>query len=177
MNAVLVLVLALVTSGCAYRSAAPHDSFCEAGAAREAALNRGDAGSPQRGLDTCPNQSTAGLSRCASERYQQAVTEMAAVLDEVIDRVTGQYLQILNSDDEHAEAEKRRLRQAQEAWSAFREANCETMLESGFDPEGTMHSVGVWECMTSMTRKRTEELREYLRRMPIPPFPESQHAS
>lgn len=99
---------------------------------------------------------------------------MAAVFDQVMDRVTRQYLQILSSDAaEHAEAEKSRLRQAQEAWEVFRKANCETTLESGFDPEGTMYSVGVWQCMTNMTRRRTEELRDYLRRMPIPESPDA----
>ena len=98
---------------------------------------------------------------------------MTATFDQLMNRATRQYLQILESDVDHADAEKRRLSKAQEAWEAFRGANCETGLETGFDPEGTMYSVGMWQCMTRMTRQRTRKIHDYLRAMPIPPFTES----
>lgn len=69
-----------------------------------------------------------------------------------------------------AEAEQARVHQAQEAWERFRDANCETTLESGFSPEGTMYSGAVLECEAQMTERRTEELKAYIRQMPIPLF-------
>ena len=163
-----MLSLAIVASGCA-PSLATHRQLEPS----VVVPDEDDADSLLGGLDTCPNQSTAGLSQCASKRYEQAAAEMTTAFAQVMDRIAHQYSRILESDAAHIEAEKRQLRQAQQAWEAFREANCETTLESGFDPEGTMHSVGVWQCMTRMTLKRTNELREYLRRMPIPPSSES----
>jgi uncharacterized protein YecT (DUF1311 family) len=94
-------------------------------------------------LDCADPRGTAEINLCAQHSYKTADEDLAYVLNDVRD---------------HFSVEKlKALREAQKAWTRFRDLNCEV---HAFDIRGqTGWTAGLFECLERMTRERAQELR------------------
>ena len=97
----------------------------------------------------CNDQSTqADLDVCADQEFKAADTALNRAYTEIQKRL---------SDDADG---KKRLTVAQKAWIGFRDAECDFQTFNSRD--GSIYPMIVSECLTAMTKKRTEELKVYL---------------
>jgi len=98
-------------------------------------------------------ETTADMKMCTARKYKQADDELNKVYRELM----------LKLDDE---GHKASLKTAQVAWLKYRDTNCD--FESYLNRGGSIYSVVVGDCMTSMTISRTEELKEQIKGLDAP---------
>ncbi|MGE1174695.1 lysozyme inhibitor LprI family protein [Pseudomonas sp. BW7P1] len=98
----------------------------------------------------CANASDQStMNQCAGQEYKAADKELNAV-----------YQQITTRLKDNAESRKL-LVSAQRAWIGFRDAEC-TFSASGV-AGGSVYPLIYSNCMTSVTKVRTEALKQYLK--------------
>ena len=98
--------------------------------------------------DPCKEgETTVDMKMCSARKYKQADDELNKVYRKLI----------LKLDDE---GHKASLKTAQVAWLKYRDTNCD--FESYLNRGGSIYSVIVSDCMTSMTNSRTKELKEQI---------------
>jgi uncharacterized protein YecT (DUF1311 family) len=98
----------------------------------------------------CNDQSTqSDLNVCADQDFKAA--------DKALNEVYRTIVKRLSQDSES----KTRLTAAQKAWIAFRDAECD--FQSGNSIQGSIYPMLVSICRTGLTKKRTEELKVYLK--------------
>jgi uncharacterized protein YecT (DUF1311 family) len=103
----------------------------------------------RKSQDPCADpQTTAEMRDCAGKEYKQADAELNRV-----------YKQLMSKLDD--EGHKAALKNAQQAWIRYRDANCE--YEAYLNQGGTIYPVIYTGCLTRMTRARTTELQELLK--------------
>jgi len=106
-------------------------------------------GQRQKSQDPCANaQTTAEMRDCAGREYKKA--------DDELNKVYKQLMSKLND-----EGQKEALKQAQQAWLKFRDANCD--FESYMNRGGTIEPVVRYGCLSWMTTSRTKELKDDLK--------------
>jgi uncharacterized protein YecT (DUF1311 family) len=97
----------------------------------------------------CNDQSNqAQLDICADQEFKAADAALNRTYAEIQKRL---------ADDADG---KKRLTVAQKAWIGFRDAECDFQTFNSRD--GSIYPMIVSECLTAMTKKRTEELKVYL---------------
>lgn len=97
--------------------------------------------------DPCPGAATqADLNDCAGRAWRTADAELNRVYGVLMDRVEG--------------AAERRIRKAQRAWLAFRDAHCE--VEASAYAGGSIQPMIHAFCLAETTRHRTAQLRDHL---------------
>jgi uncharacterized protein YecT (DUF1311 family) len=92
---------------------------------------------------TCGDRSTADIVQCVGKLYDQWQQRLDAA-----------YKKLLGMEQEADRL--KRLKQSQEIWLKYRDANCE-WYETG---EGTIHRIWGSECMRQMTACRALELED-----------------
>jgi len=98
----------------------------------------------------CANASDQStMNQCAGQEYKAADKELNAVYQQITTRLKG-----------NAES-KKLLVSAQRAWIGFRDAEC-TFSASGV-AGGSVYPLIYSNCMTSVTKVRTEALKQYLK--------------
>ena len=100
--------------------------------------------------DPCKGETTFEMKQCSAKKYKQADGELNEV-----------YQQLMSKLDD--EGHKTSLKTAQVAWLKYRDTNCD--FESYLNRGGTIYSVIVTECKTSMTTSRTKEMKEQIKRL------------
>jgi uncharacterized protein YecT (DUF1311 family) len=93
--------------------------------------------SNQMELDICADQEFKGADAALNKAYAEIQKRLAEDADG-----------------------KKRLVTAQKAWIGFRDAECD--FQTYLSKDGSIHPMLVSECLTAVTRKRTEELKVYL---------------
>lgn len=105
----------------------------------------------------CPGTNQVEMNECAAASFKKADAELNKLYKMQIDRL----------EDEDA---KQRLRDAQRAWIAFRDTAC--LYEAGPpDESGSIWALEHFSCLNYHTRKRIEDMKEYLA-CDSPPCPE-----
>ena len=94
--------------------------------------------------DPCMGETTLEMKMCSATKYKQADDELNNV-----------YRQLMSKLDD--DGYKTSLKTAQQAWLKYRDNNCD--FESYLNRGGSIYSVVVSDCMTSMTNSRTKELK------------------
>ena len=107
-------------------------------------------GSQTQNSDPCKGETTFEMKQCAGKRYKQADDELNKV-----------YRQLMSKLDD--EGYKTSLKTAQQSWLKYRDGHCEFV--SYLNRGGTIYSVVLTECMTSLTTSRTKELKEEITRL------------
>ena len=98
----------------------------------------------------CANASDQStMNQCAGQEYTAADKQLNAVYQQITTRLKG-----------NAES-KKLLVSAQRAWIGFRDAEC-TFSASGV-AGGSVYPLIYSNCMTSVTKVRTEALKQYLK--------------
>ncbi|WP_065260686.1 lysozyme inhibitor LprI family protein [Pseudomonas bananamidigenes] len=98
----------------------------------------------------CANASDQStMNQCAGQEYKAADKELNAVYQQITTRLKG-----------NAES-KKLLVSAQRAWIGFRDAEC-TFSASGV-AGGSVYPLIYSNCLTSVTKVRTEALKQYLK--------------
>ena len=99
-------------------------------------------------------QDQTSMNICANEEYRRADTELNRVWPRALERVKE-----LDRDGANGEAE-RRLRAAQRAWIAYRDAQCKV---AGLEAiGGTLEPLLIGTCLKDLTERRTFELNRLL---------------
>lgn len=98
--------------------------------------------------DPCKGETTPEMKMCATKRYKQADGELNTVYRELMSKL----------DDE---GHRTTLKLAQQAWLKYRDGHCDFV--SYLNRGGTIYSVVLTECMTSLTISRTKELKEHIK--------------
>lgn len=83
------------------------------------------------------------MNRCAADEYKKADAELNKVYQQLLPKIEGEH--------------KEKLRLAQRAWIAFRDAHCE--YEAFAFEGGTMQPLIRFSCLETATRERTKQLR------------------
>lgn len=83
------------------------------------------------------------MNRCAADEYKKADAELNRVYQQLLPKVEGEH--------------KEKLKIAQRAWIAFRDAHCE--YEAFSFEGGTMQPLIRFSCLEAATRERTKQLR------------------
>jgi uncharacterized protein YecT (DUF1311 family) len=104
--------------------------------------------SPALALD-CKDQSQLGLDQCADASYQKADAALNRVYKEIVHRL---------KDDA---ATTKLLVQAQKNWIDFRDAEC--TFATSASAQGSIYPMEFSICLEAQTKKRTEDLRVYLK--------------
>ena len=99
-------------------------------------------------------QYQAEMNQCAARSAREADADLNLIYKEVV-----AYYEQADRDSESTEGLKR-LRAAQRAWIAFRDAQC--ALEGYEALGGSMESMLVSGCLAELTRRRANELRSTL---------------
>ena len=105
---------------------------------------------PHAQRDPCNGETTYEMKQCSAGKYKKADDELNKV-----------YQQLMSKLDD--EGHKSSLKKAQLAWLKYRDTNCD--FESYLNRGGSIYSVVVTECMTSMTISRTKQLKEQIKQM------------
>jgi len=100
--------------------------------------------------DPCKGETTYEMKQCSARKFKKADDELNKV-----------YQQLMSKLDD--EGHKASLKAAQLAWLKYRDSNCD--FEGYLNRGGSIYSVVVTECMTSMTTSRTEQMREQIKRL------------
>jgi uncharacterized protein YecT (DUF1311 family) len=104
--------------------------------------------------DCSDPQTQAAMNECAARDAQEADAELNFIYPKVLS-----HYQQMDRDSESTEGAKR-LRAAQRAWIAFRDAECAV---AGYEAlGGSMESMLVSGCIAELTKKRAAELRQML---------------
>jgi uncharacterized protein YecT (DUF1311 family) len=100
--------------------------------------------------DPCMGETTLEMKMCSATKYKQADDELNKVYRQLMSKL---------DDDGH----KASLKTAQQAWLKYRDNNCDfvSYLYRG----GSIYSVIVSDCMTSMTISRTKEMKEQIKEL------------
>lgn len=99
---------------------------------------------PQVSKSDCKNPATQlELNQCAVQKFHQADSAL-----------NSQYQSIFSTLDEHG---KQRLKTAERAWLAYRDANCEA--ESDRYTGGSMQPLIKSSCLELLTSQRMEEIK------------------
>jgi uncharacterized protein YecT (DUF1311 family) len=99
-------------------------------------------------------QDQTSMNICAHRRYREADVQLNRVWPMTLRRA--QQLDRDSAGSTPAGEAERRLRAAQRAWIAFRDAQCEV---AGLEAlGGSMEQLLVGSCLADMTDRRTEEL-------------------
>ena len=105
---------------------------------------------PQAQKDPCNGDTTFEMKQCSAKKFKQADDELNKV-----------YRQLMSKLDD--EGHKTSLKTAQLAWLNYRDTNCD--FESYLNRGGSIYSVVVTECRTSMTTSRTRQLKEQIKQL------------
>jgi len=100
--------------------------------------------------DPCMGDTTTDMKMCTSKKYKQADDELNKV-----------YRALMSKS--YDEGHKASLKTAQQAWLKYRDTNCD--FESYLNRGGSIYSVVVGDCLTSMTNSRTKELKEQIKNL------------
>ena len=100
--------------------------------------------------DPCNGDTTFEMKQCSAKKFKQADDELNKV-----------YRQLMSKLDD--EGHKTSLKTAQLAWLNYRDTNCD--FESYLNRGGSIYSVVVTECKTSMTTSRTRQLKEQIKQL------------
>ena len=104
--------------------------------------------------DCSDPQTQAAMNECAARDAKEADAELNFIYPKVL-----AHYQQMDRDSESTEGAKR-LRAAQRAWIAFRDAECAV---AGYEAlGGSMESMLVSGCIAELTKKRAAELRQML---------------
>ncbi len=109
----------------------------------------------------CANaQSNVEMTQCAWDAYERADRELNDVYQDALAKIeqTGADL------PSGAEVWEEKFRAAQRAWIAFRDADCQELVQiEWYGGSGAGHAIA--SCLTNLTAARTDDLRErYLAR-------------
>ena len=96
----------------------------------------------------CADQTQLGLHKCADADFQRADKALNDAYREVLRRLAG---------DEH---KKQLLRAAEQAWVAFRDAECKFAVSS--TENGSIYPMETLLCLADETRERTKTIDAYL---------------
>jgi uncharacterized protein YecT (DUF1311 family) len=97
----------------------------------------------------CNDQSNQmELDICADQAFEAADTALNRTYQEIQKRLAG------DADG------KKRISAAQKAWISFRDAECD--FQTYLSKDGSIYPMLVSECITTLTKRRTEELKLYL---------------
>ena len=105
---------------------------------------------PQAQRDPCKGDTTYEMKQCSGTKYKQADAELNKV-----------YQQLMSKLDD--EGHKASLKTAQLAWLKYRDTNCD--FDGYLNRGGTIYSVVITECMTSMTTSRTRQLKDQIKQL------------
>jgi uncharacterized protein YecT (DUF1311 family) len=94
------------------------------------------------------DESQTGMNICAATDYRAADAELNQTYDKIVKR--------LGAD----EATKKRLKEAQRAWIAFRDAECDFATSGSRD--GSIYPMIQAQCLEGLTSARSEQLSGYL---------------
>ncbi|MBI1760172.1 MAG: DUF1311 domain-containing protein [Acidobacteria bacterium] len=83
------------------------------------------------------------MNRCAADEYKKADAELNKVYQQLLPKLEGEH--------------KEKLKVAQRAWLAFRDAHCE--FEAFSFEGGSMQPLMRDSCLEAVTRERTKQLR------------------
>src|SRR5262245_13391065 len=108
---------------------------------------------PQTQSDPCKGDTTYEMKQCSAKKYKQADDELNRVYQLLMSKL----------DDE---GHKTSLKTAQQAWLKYRDGNCD--FESYLNRGGSIYSIVVTSCMTSMTTSRTKEMKEQIKALDNP---------
>ena len=100
--------------------------------------------------DPCKGETTFEMKQCSAKEYKRADDELNKVYQQLMSKL---------GDEGHKSA----LKSAQLAWLKYRDANCD--FESYLNRGGSIYSVIVTECKTSMTASRTREMKQQLKQL------------
>lgn len=101
---------------------------------------------PAAASDCADAKTQQQLNQCQQQAYAQADARLNALYEQMIAR--------LQEDP----AATRDLRRAQRAWLAFRDAEC----RFASPVQGSAASMVLTQCLTRLTRQRTEDFQRYL---------------
>ncbi len=114
-----------------------------------------------RAEDCGAAQTQTAMNECANDAYVKADAALNAAYAQIAARLRTE------------PAVAQRLVTAQKAWIAFRDGEC--AFEASVTEGGSIHPFIVSQCLEGVTRRRTEELRAFLRCQegdlgcPVPP--------
>jgi uncharacterized protein YecT (DUF1311 family) len=91
------------------------------------------------------------INECAYREYQSADKELSAVYKKLVTAV----------EKSDAKKAKGKLIEAHKAWITFRDREC--VFSSVLYEGGTMYSSVYDGCLTGLTKKRTDELKEHIK--------------
>lgn len=100
--------------------------------------------------DPCKGDTTFEMKQCSAKNFKQADDELNKVYKQLMSKL---------DDDGH----KASLKTAQLSWLNYRDTNCD--FESYLNRGGSIYSVIVTECKTSMTTSRTRQLKEQVKQL------------
>jgi uncharacterized protein YecT (DUF1311 family) len=104
--------------------------------------------------DCTDPQTQADMNQCAGREAAEADADLNLIYKEVV-----AHYEQMDRDSESTEGVKR-LRAAQRAWMAFRDAECAV---AGYEAlGGSMESMLVSGCVAQLTKRRAAELRQML---------------
>ena len=83
------------------------------------------------------------MNRCAADEHKKADAELNRVYQQLLPKLEGEH--------------KEKLKVAQRAWIAFRDAHCE--YEAFAFDGGSMQPLIRFSCLEAVTRERTKQLR------------------
>jgi uncharacterized protein YecT (DUF1311 family) len=92
-------------------------------------------------------QTQSEMNQCAYEEYKKADAELNKTYQQLLPKLEA--------------ARQERLKTAQRAWIAFRDADCE--YEAAEYEGGSMQPLIRYSCLESATRNRTAQLRGFLK--------------
>jgi uncharacterized protein YecT (DUF1311 family) len=100
--------------------------------------------------DPCKGETTADMKQCAARNFKKADDELNKVYRELMSKL---------ADEGH----KASLKTAQQTWLRYRDSNCD--FEAYLNRGGTIYSVVVSDCMSTMTVSRTKEMKEEIQEL------------
>jgi uncharacterized protein YecT (DUF1311 family) len=103
---------------------------------------------PPPNIDCTRATSNVELKYCAEQSYQAAERQLNRTYQYILSRLNPQ--------------EQQKLREIQQAWTGFRDLNCE--LEVYPSRDGTGYGLFLHQCLERLTKARTVDLENYLDR-------------
>ena len=96
---------------------------------------------------------------CTQDEISACLADALKRADDTVYELYRGLMKKLGNADERA-----RLREAQHAWSAFREKSCLYEVGPNDRTRGTRFPVEQTECLSKYTKQRVEQLQEYLKK-------------
>jgi uncharacterized protein YecT (DUF1311 family) len=104
-------------------------------------------------VDCASPRSTPEFNLCAEGDFQKADGKLNAAFKKALD-----FIKTVDSEKPYDAASwEKALRASQNAWLAFRDADCKGLVPMSWSG-GSGTTVGVLQCMTAKTNDRTKEL-------------------